>query len=122
MKMDIFSVRGIIMLQEIFGEEFECVNREAKRVIGIWNMMDTKLRHSNKTSAIEKSLHSANKGLFSSAIGPRIYETSYLKYKDHKGFIHDFSRIQRRDFFNRTRGELSSVCKELLQRVEQPRA
>jgi chromosome partitioning protein len=76
MKMDIFSVRGIIMLQEIFGEEFECVNREAKRVIGIWNMMDAKLRHSNKTSAIEKSLHSANKGLFSSAIGPRIYETS----------------------------------------------
>ena len=47
MKMDIFSVRGIIMLQEIFGDEFECVKREAKRVIGIWNMMDPKLRHSN---------------------------------------------------------------------------
>jgi cellulose biosynthesis protein BcsQ len=122
MKMDIFSVQGIIMLQEIFGEEFECVKREAKRVIGVWNMMDPKLRSNNTTSAIEKSLHAANKELFSGAIGTRIYETGYLKYKDHKGFIHDFGRIQRRDFFNRTRGELTSVCKELLQRVEQARA
>jgi hypothetical protein len=84
--------------------------------------MDPKLRNSGATSAIEKSLHSANKDLFSTAIGTRIYETGYLKYKDHKGFIHDLGRIQRRDFFNRTRGELASVCKELLQIVEERRA
>lgn len=122
MKMDIFSVQGIIMLEEIFGDEFECVKLAAKRVIGVWNMMDAKLRGTNTTSAIEKSLHSANKSLFAASIGTRIYETGYLKYRDHKGFIHEFSRIQRRDFFNRTRGELTNVCKELLQRVEQPRA
>lgn len=122
MKMDIFSVQGIMMLEEIFGDEFECVKIEAKRVIGVWNMMDPKLRNSNTTSAIEKSLHSANKSLFAASIGTRIYETGYLKYMNHKGFIHNFGRVQRRDFFNRTRGELTEVCKELLQRAEQPRA
>jgi cellulose biosynthesis protein BcsQ len=122
MKMDIFSVRGIVMLQEIFGDEYECLKKESKKIIGVWNMMDKKLRQTNVVSSIERSLHDANKDVFGMTVGPRIYETSYLHYREEKGFIHDFSRIRRRDFFNRAKKELSGVCTELLQRVEHAHA
>ena len=118
MKMDIFSVRGIVMLQEIFGDEYECLSKQSTKIVGVWNMMDKKLRQTNAISAIERSLFEANKDIFSMTVGPRIYETSYLHYREEKGFIHDFSRVKRRDFFNRARKELSSVCAEVLQRVE----
>jgi hypothetical protein len=110
------------MLQEIFGEEYDCVSDESKKIIGIWNMMDKKLRHTNVTSSTERSLFNRNSKLFDSVIGPRMYETSYLKYREQKGFLHDFGRIARRDFFDRARGELREVCAELLQRVERASA
>src|SRR5262249_9860221 len=105
MKMDIFSVRGIVMLQEVFGDDYECLQKGAKRIIGVWNMMDPKLRGTSRLSALERSLYDANKDIFGMTVGPRIYESGYLHYRQEKGFVHDFGMIRRRDFFNRTKKE-----------------
>lgn len=116
MKLDMFSVLGILMLQEIFASEYPHLNAESKRLIGVWNVVDRKLRHSPGTSPLERSLHQVSPEIFATAVGSRIYETSYLHYRERSGFIHNFTGV-RVDFLRQAVRDLSNVCNELLQRV-----
>jgi len=116
--MDIFSVRGILMLKDIFSDRFIWLRDDPGRIIGIWNMVASRLRHTDQLSTAERTLQSSNPDIFRTALANRIYDTAYLHYEGKKrGFLHDFKGIARIDLFNNARSDLSKVCGELFQRV-----
>ena len=118
MTMDIFSVRGILMLKDIFSDRFIWLRDDPGRIIGIWNMVASRLRHTDQLSTAERTLQSSNPDIFRTALANRIYDTAYLHYEGKKrGFLHDFKGIARIDLFNNARSDLSKVCGELFQRV-----
>jgi len=118
MTMDIFSVRGILMLKDIFSDRFIWLREHPGRIIGIWNMVASRLRHTDQLSTAERALQSSNPDIFRTALANRIYDTAYLHYEGKKrGFLHDFKGIARIDLFNNARSDLAKVCRELFQRV-----
>ena len=54
MTMDIFSVRGILMLKDIFSDRFIWLREHPGRIIGIWNMVASRLRHTDQLSTAER--------------------------------------------------------------------
>ena len=119
MTMDIFSVRGILMLKDIFSDRFIWLRDNPARIIGIWNMVASRLRNSDRLSVAERTLQNSNADIFRTALVNRIYETDYLHYEGRKrGFLHDRGGIARLDLFNNAKRDLTKVCTELFQRVE----
>jgi chromosome partitioning protein len=117
MVMDMFSVRGIRILKEVFVEKYRWLN-EDQRIVGIWNKVDIKLRDSAATSRLEKALAKTNSEILRWVLANRIYETNHLHYEgSKKGFMQDQTNVGRLDFFNRVLDELGLVCAELLQRI-----
>lgn len=118
MTLDIFSVRGILMLKDIFSDRFIWMRHNPDRIIGIWNMVASKLRHTDRLSVAERTLQTQNPDIFRSALAARIYETDYLHYVGNKrGFLHDRSGIARIDLFSNATRDLQAVCAELFQRI-----
>jgi chromosome partitioning protein len=116
--MDIFAVRGIFMLRNIFGNDFPTLASK-NRTIGIWNAVDSKYRHSNKESPAEIDLYRKNSELIEFALTNRIYHSGYLDYRGKKrGFLQDTSSITRADFFNRAKKDMTLACHEMMQRFE----
>ena len=119
MTMDIFSVRGIPMLKDIFSDRFIWLRDNPGRIIGIWNMVASRLRHTDRLSMAERTLQEKSADIFRTALANRIYETDYLHYEGRKrGFLHDRQGIARIDLFNNAKKDLTRVCTELFQRVE----
>ena len=119
MTLDIFSVRGILMLKDIFSDRYIWLRENPGRVIGIWNMVASRLRHTDRLSVAERTLQEKSPEIFRMALANRIYETDYLHYVGRKrGFLHDRKSIARIDLFNTTKRELAKVCTELFQRLE----
>jgi chromosome partitioning protein len=117
MAMDVFSVRGIRILKEVFADKYRWLN-EDQRIVGIWNKVDSKLRGSDTMSGLEKDLAKSNPEIFRWVLANRIYETGHLHYEgSKKGFAQDQTGVRRPDFFNRILAELEEVCTELLQRI-----
>jgi cellulose biosynthesis protein BcsQ len=117
MAMDIFSVRGIRILKEVFADKYRWLN-EDQRIVGIWNKVDSKLRGTDATSRLERALAEANPEIFRWVLVNRIYETNHLHYEgSKKGFAQDQTGVKRPDFFSRVLAELEEVCAELLQRI-----
>jgi cellulose biosynthesis protein BcsQ len=48
MTMDIFSVRGILMLKDIFSDRFICLREDPRQIIGISKMVASRHRHTDK--------------------------------------------------------------------------
>jgi chromosome partitioning protein len=118
MTMDVFSVRGILMLKDIFSDRFIWLRNNPNRIIGIWNMVASRLRHTDQLSTAERALQGSNPDIFRTTLAHRIYDTGYLHYEGKKrGFLHDLKGIARIDLFNNARSDLSKVCGELFQRV-----
>ena len=65
MTMDIFSVRGILMLRDIFSDRFIWLRENPRRIIGIWNMVASRFRHSNRVSVAERTLQQSSEKRFS---------------------------------------------------------
>jgi len=115
MAMDIFSVRGIRILKEVFADKYRWLN-EDQRIIGIWNKVDSRFR--DATSPLERALARANPEIIRWVLANRIYETNHLHYEgSKKGFVQEQTNVGRRDLFNRVVEELGVVCAELLQRI-----
>src|SRR5262249_45005422 len=90
MTMDIFSVRGILMLKDIFSDRFIWLRENPGRIIGIWNMVASRFRHTDRLSTAERTLQSSNREIFRTALANRIYDTAYLHYAGgRRGFLHD---------------------------------
>ena len=108
----------LIRLKDIFSDRFIWLRDDPGRIIGIWNMVASRLRHTDTLSTAERTLQSSNPDIFRTALANRIYDTAYLHYQgQRRGFLHDFRGIARIDLFNNARSDLSKVCKELFLRV-----
>lgn len=117
MTMDMFSVRGIRILKEVFVERYQWLNDD-QRIFGIWNKVDTKLRRSDATSPLERALAQSSPDISRWLLANRIYETGHLEYDGSKrGFAQDQTGVRRPDFFERMQNELAEVTAELLQRI-----
>jgi cellulose biosynthesis protein BcsQ len=115
--MDIFAARGVLMIRKLFSDRFRYLDDNAK-VIGIWNMVDSKLRSSSRTSPAEEILFKKSPAAFELALANRIYDSGYLNYRgQRRGFVHDLPGISRIDYFNRTKRDFALVCEELFQRT-----
>src|SRR5262249_30372968 len=89
MAMDIFSVRGIRILKEVFADKYHWLN-EDQRIIGIWNKVDSRLRGTDATSRLERALAETNPEIFRWVLANRIYETNHLHYEgSRRGFAQD---------------------------------
>ena len=96
--MDIFAARGVLMIRKLFAERFRYLDDNAK-VIGIWNMVDSRLRSSSRTSPAEEILFKKSPAAFELALTNRIYDSGYLDYRGkRKGFI-----VRRQDLADRLR-------------------
>lgn len=114
--MDIFAVRGVVMLKSVFGSNHPALSNW-ERTVGIWNAIDPKYRRANQTSPAEQLLYKKNQDLVKFALTNRIYHSGYLNYKgNRRGFLHDASPVGAPAFFNRARRDLSTVCQEMMLR------
>jgi len=86
-----FSVRGILMLKDIFSDRFICPREDPMQIIGIWNMVAIRHRHTDKLSTADRTLQSSNPNIFRTALANWIYDIAYLHYEGkRRGFLHDF--------------------------------